>query len=365
MSPAAFLLETLSSMGVRLWVAGGKLRYRTGGGSLPEGLREQMRAHRSELLAIVEGAPAASAGIECDTETPPQATSKALVAEELTSEGGVSASREVCRDTWDTALSRMTSAWDDYAARCQATGQKPAWFEDDDLTAKVGTAIRAGDFPGTRAAIADWREAWSAIMGPEFRFDTSPAGEPCPALLLADARRLSALGLNAWLVDADLESRAAARRELHARADQVLDEAHGLRPSPNPSVHAMFDEARTHFGYGDQEARSITVWLRRSAPGVAARWPEAPIEAPWIDWRRYLGPEDVPVLDRAFEGTRRRPEEPRAHLRKPKAQKRTSRRRNTGSVIDSPTTIKQDSSPAPDASSAGPRSPGTRRGEEP
>ncbi len=44
------LLDRARAAGVRLWVEGGKLRYRTSAGPLAADLREQLTAHREELI---------------------------------------------------------------------------------------------------------------------------------------------------------------------------------------------------------------------------------------------------------------------------------------------------------------------------
>jgi hypothetical protein len=62
----------------------------------------------------------------------------------------------------------------------------------------------------------------------------------------------------------------------------------------------MFDAARARLGYRDVEERSITSWLRKHAPTVAALWPEAPVEADWYSWRRKMGPSHNAVLDEAW-----------------------------------------------------------------
>ena len=164
MTPAALLLETLSSMGIRVWVVGDKLRYRTRQGSLPPELKKEIKAHRGELIELL-GVPAASIGIRCNTATPPRATPESVADMALTADGGVAASREACRNTWATALEAMAAAWDAYTARCRAAVLEPRWLQDDDLTARIGAAIRVGDLPGARAAITAWQAAWNAVIG--------------------------------------------------------------------------------------------------------------------------------------------------------------------------------------------------------
>jgi hypothetical protein len=81
----------------------------------------------------------------------------------------------------------------------------------------------------------------------------------------------------------------------------MILESEGRRPPPNPTVHDMCDEARARLGSRDLEEQSITAWIKKNAPAVAALWPEAPLTAAWFDWRTHVGREHLDVLDRAFE----------------------------------------------------------------
>ena len=45
---------------------------------------------------------------------------------------------------------------------------------------------------------------------------------------------------------------------------------------------------------------SSTAWLQQSSPQVANRWPDAPLNASWLDWRRQVGRDHMSVLDRAY-----------------------------------------------------------------
>jgi hypothetical protein len=201
---------------------------------------------------------------------------------------------------WTRALQAMAERWEQNRSAAEAAGQEPTWLEDDELTGEVAAAIRVGDLHGTRKAIAAWQTAWERALGP-------PPELKLPPKLKEVARGLSATKLNRWLDAPDPARQEAARRELHARADQILEELGGLRPPPNPSVHRMFDEARKRFGSRDLGGRSITAWLRKNAPEVAAVWPEAPVDAAWIDWRQKVGPDHNDVLDRAWSAATGQP----------------------------------------------------------
>ncbi len=86
--------------------------------------------------------------------------------------------------------------------------------------------------------------------------------------------------------------------------------------TPLPPVHAMFDEARARLGSRDLEERSLTAWIKKNAPAVAACWTEAPLDASWFDWRCHVGREHLDVLDSAFEavtGCSIKPEEGGSH----------------------------------------------------
>jgi hypothetical protein len=88
--------------------------------------------------------------------------------------------------------------------------------------------------------------------------------------------------------------------EILALAGRIIAESDGRSPQPNPTVHQMFADARTRLGFRDVEERSITSWLRRNAPDVATKWPEAPLDASWFDWRLRVSSEQVLRLDEAF-----------------------------------------------------------------
>ena len=128
------------------------------------------------------------------------------------------------------------------------------------------------------------------------------AVEPSESVL-KEARSLSTRGVIRWVDSVDSGRQAAAEREILARADRLLDEVDGLRPPPNPSVHRMFDEARQRLGFRTPDERSLTAWLRKNAPVIAALWPEAPVDASWLDWRGRVGPDHVATLDAAWKAT--------------------------------------------------------------
>jgi hypothetical protein len=117
------------------------------------------------------------------------------------------------------------------------------------------------------------------------------------------ARRLSDDRLFDLIADAgtSLAAREVYRGEVHARADQMIAESEGRRLPPNPTVHEMFAGTRV------SDERSITAWLRRHAPEVAALWPEAPLGASWLDWRTHAGQAAMPVLDQAWSAVTGRP----------------------------------------------------------
>jgi hypothetical protein len=180
-------------------------------------------------------------------------------------------------ESWTTSVNHVADVWDTYAARCLAAGREPVSLDDYVLTARIGAAILVGDVAGTQEAITAWQAAWMAVIGPKVHAAASTATAPSQGI--------------------------------RVRADQILEEVDGRCPPPNPSVHRMFDEARRRFGCRNFEARSITIWLLENAPTVAALWPEAPIEASWLDWRRRVCTDHVVALDAAWKaisgGTKR------------------------------------------------------------
>jgi hypothetical protein len=85
----------------------------------------------------------------------------------------------------------------------------------------------------------------AAPASPARQCPVTPApGEPSNSPLA----RFSARDLNRWLDSPDALRQEAARRELLARADLILDEVEGQPPPPNPTVIKMFEEARARFG---------------------------------------------------------------------------------------------------------------------
>ena len=120
--------------------------------------------------------------------------------------------------------------------------------------------------PLAKALIARKADVFARLArggpGPEFQenpHETENVGPNPPPLsappdLLDRAKRLSASDLVGWLDGDDLLRRAAAEVEIHARVDLLLDEVEGRKAPPNPTVHAMFEEASRRFG--------------RSQPGV-------------------------------------------------------------------------------------------------
>jgi hypothetical protein len=260
------LLRTLQASGVRLCQTGDQLQVVAPPGALTNDLKAALRERKADLIALIRDQ---------------------RLAASLALEG---------------TLQAMAMRWDRHRAAAETASRELGRIEDQHLTAAVGDAIRAADLDRAEAAIP--------------RCKAEPP--------LSSASTLPVRDLNRWLDSVDLGCQEAASREVLARADQILGEIDGLRPPPNPSVHRMFDEARRRFGYRDVEERSMTVWIRKNAPAVAALWPEAPVDASWYHWRRKVGPDHNEVLDRAFAHRQELYVGPDPPPRKPKAKETRS-----------------------------------------
>jgi hypothetical protein len=289
------LIQQALKAGLRVERHGDNIRIRGPREAAP--LIRSLRAHKTAILAFLRkkelGGDAAM-----ETQMPPNPQKTAIVSPV----GGISSppmgcspvlegNRKAVRDAWSQILTQVSDAWCAHAAEVEASGQEPAWIDDEDLMSEVRAGVLAGDLASTLAAASVWRRAWEDAMA---------TASGLPAALVKAASEASAGPLFDWLTDPSPLRRVAARREIHARADQILAEVDGLRAPPNASVHRMFDDARRRFGYRDLEERSLTVWLKKNAPAVAALWPEAPVDAAWIDWRQKVGPDHNELLDRAF-----------------------------------------------------------------
>jgi hypothetical protein len=55
---ASGFLNTLQSLGVEVWAAGNRLRYRAPEGTITEALRNEMTRHKEEILTLLECLPA-------------------------------------------------------------------------------------------------------------------------------------------------------------------------------------------------------------------------------------------------------------------------------------------------------------------
>ena len=270
MGGVADLLRQAREAGLRVEAEGGNLRIR--GPREAETLVQSLRAHKGVILALLAGetTPGGDAAMETqlrssagDTGIPSPA---AVISSPLgEGRGGPKASSgRTARQAWEAALAEMTNRWEAHAANARATGQEPIWLEDDDLQAAIRDAILRSAFTGTLDAIASWRRAWDDAMA---------GASELPPPLLAAAARLPAADLGEWRDAPETVRREAAHREFLTRADQMIAESEGRRPPPNPTVHEMFA------GTPVSEERSLTTWLRRHAPGVAALWPQAPLGA--------------------------------------------------------------------------------------
>ena len=114
------------------------------------------------------------------------------------------------------------------------------------------------------------------------------------------ARSLSGIEIFAILGDPDLppSDREVYRAEIHARAA-------GLDVHPNPTVWAMFEAARERFPTFAGDRDTLTTWLRTNAPEIARKWPDAPEEASWFDWRQRVSAEDVGLMDQALQALKK------------------------------------------------------------
>lgn len=114
-----------------------------------------------------------------------------------------------------------------------------------------------------------------------------PAGNK---VLMDRVRGLDALELTRLSGDGRVapREREACRQELLARVDAALAEVDAKVSLPD------------RFGDRIPAEQSMTLWLRRHRPDVAARWPDAPLDAPWFDWRDHVDRADVAALDAAW-----------------------------------------------------------------
>lgn len=297
----ALLLLRLARAGLRLFVKDGKLAA-SPRELLTPAIREDLRALKGPML---------------DAFATPEATA---------------------RDIWTSILEEVAQLWQKHAAQTRAAGWHPAWLDDARdlaLQAEVGAAIRAGDLDAALAAINAWRRAWLEVIeaqpaGPAedpawIEIDSSVLGEHVLVALRPEGGKEAQANRPGLVVYSSeeverlhaaqdpqlLRASHAAKKALGARAldprlaDRVIDESAGHRPPPNPGVIAMLERGHGRFGFRAQAERSLTDWLRRHRPEVAQLWPEAPLDASWLDWRQRLGPEHVPTLDAAFEAMTR------------------------------------------------------------
>ena len=214
MTTVGELILDLTHHGISLACEGADLSYRCPAGSLTQRLKASVLEHKAELLeALADPRAAAMRG-------------------------------------WEEAVEAVSAVWN----AINASGPDAPWLEeelDGALQSEVGDAIRSGDLLRAFEAISRWREAWLTLLGPASvdhqEIDLSlPLNEGSQEWIEQNAARASAKELFDRLDDPQLPERVKAiyRAEILARADSMIAESEGRRPPPNPTVHAMFDQAR-------------------------------------------------------------------------------------------------------------------------
>lgn len=273
----------------------------------------RLLSHKTEVLAALQKLQSPGAG---ETRGPADSVENAG-SPRLHALAQKQRSPALC--IWKEALQAVSAQWRDAALARRARSEEPPWLAsgvDEDLEAEVANAIRAGDVEKTRRRVAAWQLAWEGTLAADTTrnpCETAAKRGFCPegrqdalvpelrARLEARARDLDAEALFRLVEDEDL---AAAEheiysQEIYARADRNFAESQGRIRRPNQSVWDMLDRSARRWP-GTGEERSITAWLQKNAPEVAALWPEAPLEAAWYDWRLRVGPDVVPQLDLAW-----------------------------------------------------------------
>ncbi len=297
---SAILLAELHRLGIQLQAEGGNLRFRAPPGAVTNQTRDLLRQHKTELL-------------ECLAD--PKRTSQEI---------------------WAAVVADVAERWQVLAHQFRARGEEPPWLNearDIELQVEVAERIRAGELFCALEAIDRWQRAWLDLLAEPtdgtdpriargwIEIDSSVLGEHVVVALRPDDIQEAQAARPSLVVyalveverlhgtqDADLIRAVHHAKKLlggvvqdPGLADRVLAEHDGNVRHKNQSVWDMFAEARARFGTRNLEERSITAWLRKHAPEVAARWPEAPLDAGWLDWRQHVGREPLATLDKAFE----------------------------------------------------------------
>ncbi len=156
---------------------------------------------------------------------------------EIRSPGKVASRMDAAHRHYERAVATVARFFDAQVA----SGINPPRLEDEGaLDEAIAERFRAGDADGAMLGIEKWKAAWLDILSDQ-------QGDR-PALVLhpaveAAARRLETHTLIELANDAQIpaEDQEAYRREVHRRAQGLLDECDGRRPHPNRSVHDMFD----------------------------------------------------------------------------------------------------------------------------
>ncbi len=299
MTPLA-ILTALARSGITLKADGTNLRYRSPTGAATAEMKSLLAEHKAMLLELL---------------AEPQ---------------------KAAREAWTAAVEEVATAWNALAARSRAGGIEPPWLDealDQELQAEVAESIRAADLHRAVAAVDRWRAAWLALLAKPTQLadpvddrgwveiESDLLGEHVVVALTDDAVPEAEAARPGLVVYGPVEVERLHGtkdenliRAVHAAkkilggwvqeprmADGILAESKGGRPHRNQGVHDVVDAARARLGPRNDTERSITAWLRKHAPPVAALWPEAPIDASWLDWRLHVGPEHLAVLDQAFE----------------------------------------------------------------
>ncbi len=300
------LLQQARDHGLRVEVTGGELTVR--GGRRCADLAREILARKEEVLAAL--------GHEREHPTPDTTPQKPENPEVVSGSESTPRRRQEALRVWEEAVRDVARLWEEAAAVARARGESPPWLDetlDARLQSELADALRAGDVEEARRSAAAWKAAWEGAISPDTRrnlakpeekegFVGSPLSRELRERLEARARSIDGVALFDLAEDEDLAAaeRQVYREEILARADELIAESEGRKPRPNQTVWDMHSEARARPDWRDTEERSLTSWLRRHAPAVAAAWPEASVDAAWIDWRRKIGAEHVPTIDAAL-----------------------------------------------------------------
>ena len=220
----------------------------------------------AELLSRVEslGAVIVLSGADVRLRRPPDCEIPEVLRAELRRRNTellaeLDQRRRECLARWTDAVEDVARVWNRHKAETGRVAEIDPEL-DEAIDQDASAAIKAADLAGTRAACDRLCRAWDEAIDPR-------------------------------------------RAAIYAAADQMIAESEGRGPPLNESVCAEMGEAGEGSVGWPTRRLAMTRWLREHAPEVAARWPEAPEDASWLDWRQHVGARGASTLDDALRAT--------------------------------------------------------------